>query len=123
MAALLRRVRQVACYGFVRRNSAHPHRQPTATDHRESSMLITADTIVTGRELLRPGWIDVDRGSVRAIGAGNPPGPADLALGAVTVVPGFVDMHVHGGGGGAFPKADLAETTTAVDLHRRHGTT
>jgi len=44
----------------------------------------------------------------------------------VTVVTGFVDMHVHGGGGGAFP-ADPSEmeaaTATAVDLHRRHGTT
>ena len=90
-------------------------------------MLITADTVVTGRELLRPGWIDVDRGRVRAIGAGAPPRPADLELGAVTVVPGFVDMHVHGGGGGAFPTADPSEidgaTATAVELHRRHGTT
>ena len=89
-------------------------------------MLITADTVATGRELLRPGWIDVADGSVRAIGAGVPPRPADLELGAVTVVPGFVDMHVHGGGGAAFPTApaeiDVA-TATAVDFHRRHGTT
>src|SRR6478735_3592293 len=100
---------------------------PTAAEHKESTMLITADTVATGRELLRPGWIDVDHGSVRAVGAGDPPRPADLELGAVTVVPGFVDMHVHGGGGGAFPAADpsLIEsaTATAVDLHRRHGTT
>ena len=90
-------------------------------------MLITAETVVTGRELLRPGWIDVDRGRLRGIGAGAPPRPADVELGAVTVVPGFVDMHVHGGGGGMFPTTDPAEiagaTATAVDLHRRHGTT
>jgi N-acetylglucosamine-6-phosphate deacetylase len=89
-------------------------------------MLITADTIATGRELLRPGWIDVQGAVVRAVGAGVPPRPADLALGAVTVVPGFVDIHVHGGGGGAFPAdpPDIeAATATAVDLHRRHGTT
>jgi N-acetylglucosamine-6-phosphate deacetylase len=89
-------------------------------------MLITADTIVTGRELLRPGWIDVEGGVVRALGAGAPPRTADLQLGAVTVVPGFVDIHVHGGGGGAFP-ADPSQmeaaTATAVELHRRHGTT
>ena len=88
--------------------------------------MITADTVVTGRELLRPGWIDIDAGLVRAVGAGVPPRPADLALGAVTVVPGFVDIHVHGGGGGAFPAdpPDIeAATATAVDLHRRHGTT
>ena len=90
-------------------------------------MLITAETVVTGRELLRPGWIDVDRSVVRAVGAGEPPRPADLELGPVTVVPGFVDIHVHGGGGGMFPTTDPAEidgaTATTVDLHRRHGTT
>ncbi len=90
-------------------------------------MLITADTVVTGRELLRPGWIDVDQGLVQAVGAGTPPRPADLELGSVTVVPGFVDMHVHGGGGGMFPTTDPTEmegaTAAAVDLHRRHGTT
>lgn len=90
-------------------------------------MLITADTVVTGRELLRPGWIDIDDGVVRALGAGDPPRPADRVLGAVTVVPGFVDIHVHGGGGGMFPTADPAEiaaaTATAVGIHRRHGTT
>jgi len=89
-------------------------------------MLITADTVVTGREVLRPGWIDVEGAVVRALGAGAPPRPADLELGAVTVVPGFVDIHVHGGGGGAFP-ADPSEmaaaTATVVELHRRHGTT
>ena len=90
-------------------------------------MLITAETVVTGRELLRPGWIDVDRGRVQGIGAGAPPRPVDVDLGAVTVVPGFVDIHVHGGGGGMFPTTDPAEidgaTATTVDLHRRHGTT
>ena len=89
-------------------------------------MLITADTIVTGCELLRPGWIDVQGALVRAVGAGVPPRPADVELGAATVVPGFVDIHVHGGGGGAFP-SDPAEmeaaAATAVELHRRHGTT
>src|SRR5664279_2256591 len=89
-------------------------------------MLITADTIVTGRELLRPGWIDIEGRLVRALGAGVPPRPADVSLGAVTVVPGFVDIHVHGGGGGAFPSAPsevAAATATAVELHRRQGTT
>ncbi len=65
-------------------------------------MLITADTVVTGHELLRTGWIEIVDGRVVAVGAGAPARPADVALGAVTVVPGFVDMHVHGGGGGAF---------------------
>ena len=86
-------------------------------------MLITADTIATGAGLLRSGWIEIADGRIRALGTGTPPRPADQDLGAVTVVPGFVDMHVHGGGGGAFPEATVAASKAAVELHRRHGTT
>lgn len=86
-------------------------------------MLLTADTLLTGRELLRPGWIDTSGHTVRAVGAGAPTVPADRQLGAVTVVPGFVDTHVHGGGGASFSTARPADTATAVEFHRRHGTT
>jgi N-acetylglucosamine-6-phosphate deacetylase len=86
-------------------------------------LLITVDTLLTGRELLRPGWIDVYGEKVAAVGAGTAPRPADLDLGAVTVVPGFVDTHLHGGGGTNFTAASHAETSTAVEFHRRHGTT
>jgi N-acetylglucosamine-6-phosphate deacetylase len=89
-------------------------------------VLLTVDTLLTGRELLRPGWIEISHGSkgtVDAIGTGAPPRPADRDLGAVTVVPGFVDTHLHGGGGANFSIASAAETATAVALHRKHGTT
>ena len=86
-------------------------------------MLLTADTLLTGRELLRPGWIEVSDGAVRAAGAGSPPRPADRDLGAVTVVPGFVDTHLHGGGGANFSTALPAETATAAALHHAHGST
>jgi N-acetylglucosamine-6-phosphate deacetylase len=84
-------------------------------------MLLTAAAVLTGSEVLRPGWIEVSVGSIAAVGAGTPERPADHDLGAVTVVPGFVDTHVHGGGGGSFSIA--AQTAAAVALHRRHGTT
>lgn len=84
-------------------------------------MLLTADTVVTGAEVLRPGWIEVVDGVITGVGAGRPARAADRDLGAVTVVPGFVDTHVHGGGGGSFSVAE--QTETAVSLHRRHGTT
>ncbi|MGI9162048.1 MAG: N-acetylglucosamine-6-phosphate deacetylase [Mycobacterium sp.] len=85
-------------------------------------MLLTAGTIATGSELLRPGWIEVSGATITAIGAGVPSRRADRDLGAVTVVPGFVDTHVHGGGGGSFSGGSRG-TATTVALHRRHGTT
>jgi N-acetylglucosamine-6-phosphate deacetylase len=91
-------------------------------------VLLTADTVLTGRELLRPGWIEVSHSKVVAVGTGPAPRPVDRSLGAVTVVPGFVDTHLHGGGGASFSTAshngaDHNGTSTAVALHRRHGTT
>jgi N-acetylglucosamine-6-phosphate deacetylase len=86
-------------------------------------VLLAADTLLTGRELLRPGWIEVSEATVTALGAGIPPRGADRDLGAVTVVPGFVDTHVHGGAGANFSTASHGETATAVAFHRRHGTT
>lgn len=85
-------------------------------------MLLRAAAVATGREVLRPGWIEVSGGLITAVGSGSPDRPADRDLGATTVVPGFVDTHVHGGGGGSF-SGGRAETSAAVDLHRRHGTT
>ena len=85
-------------------------------------MLLTAGTIFTGAKMLRPGWIETADASVTAVGAGSPPRPPDHDLGASTVVPGFIDTHVHGGGGGSF-SGGADQTATAVALHRRHGTT
>ncbi len=90
------------------------------------STIFTAATVVTGHALLRPGWVEVSHGRVLALGEGEPPRPlgkGDLRLGDVTVVPGFVDMHTHGAGGGAFPDATLESSRAAVGLHRSHGTT
>jgi N-acetylglucosamine-6-phosphate deacetylase len=84
-------------------------------------VLIAADTLLTGTDLLRPGWIETTGDTVRAVGAGAPPASADHS--AAVVVPGFVDTHVHGGAGADFSAGTLAATTAAVALHRRHGTT
>ncbi len=84
-------------------------------------MLIAADTLLTGTDLLRPGWIETTGTTVRAVGAGVPPAPADHS--AAVVVPGFVDTHVHGGAGADFSAGTAAATAAAVGLHRRHGTT
>ena len=82
-------------------------------------MLLTAGTVLTGAELLRPGWVEVSGETIVAIGAGVPDRPAERDFGTATVVPGFVDTHVHGGGGASFSD----DVRTVVELHRRHGTT
>ncbi len=49
------------------------------------------------------------------------PGTCDLT--GHWVVPGFVDTHVHGGGGSSFSAGSAEEALTVIGTHRRHGTT
>lgn len=44
-------------------------------------------------------------------------------LSAAWVVPGFVDVHVHGGGGYSFSSGDPEQAREVIAFHRRHGTT
>ena len=86
-------------------------------------MILTAATVLTGEYSHSPGWVEVDHGVISAVGSGVPPRPADVDLGDVVLTPGFVDMHVHGGGGGAYFEATDTAVAASVTLHRRFGTT
>jgi N-acetylglucosamine-6-phosphate deacetylase len=85
--------------------------------------LLTAATVVADGQVLEPGWLETRGDRVLAVGAGNPGRAADRDLAGCVVAPGFVDMHVHGGGGGAYTSADVDEAARAARFHRRHGTT
>jgi N-acetylglucosamine-6-phosphate deacetylase len=45
------------------------------------------------------------------------------AEGISFLVPGFVDMHCHGGGGGSFPSGQADQARTAAAFHAHHGST
>jgi len=85
-------------------------------------VLVAADRIVTPARVFAPGWLLVDGDRVVEAGAGDPPRPPDVALPGATVVPGFVDVHAHGGGGAAFDGGDADAVATGVRTHRAHGT-
>lgn len=48
---------------------------------------------------------------------------ASINAGGGYILPGGIDMHVHGGGGRDFMEATKEAFETAVMVHRRHGTT
>ncbi|WP_205876637.1 N-acetylglucosamine-6-phosphate deacetylase [Mycobacterium camsae] len=81
--------------------------------------LIQAGTVVVDDEVCRPGWVRIDGRQIVACGTGAPPAPVDVTLPNSIVAPGFIDMHVHGGGGASFGDAPVA----AARFHRRRGTT
>ena len=84
--------------------------------------VLAASRIVTGIVVHAPGWVIYDEHRIIAVGAGRP-SRVDRDLGEAIVVPGFVDLHVHGGGGGSFTGGTPQSALRAVHAHRRHGTT
>lgn len=83
--------------------------------------LISAGTVVLDGRVARPGWLETSGGRILACGAGPPPRPAERDFPDCVVVPGFVDMHVHGGGGASYTDPD--GIAAAAEFHLRHGTT
>lgn len=87
-------------------------------------MTLLADArILTPEGFLDNGWIQIDGETITAIGQGQPPAAPDEDLSGQMILPGFVDMHCHGGGGATFVTTDPAEVTKAAHFHRKHGTT
>ena len=86
-------------------------------------MLLSAAQVVTPARVLAPGWLRLEGGRIAGIGAGPPPEPVTLDLGAATVVPGFVDVHVHGGGGASFNTGTADAAAVVAAAHLAHGTT
>ncbi|MGY2060346.1 amidohydrolase family protein, partial [Nocardia gipuzkoensis] len=86
-------------------------------------MLISAGTIVLDDRICRPGWIELEGERISACGSGIAPRTPDLDLPDAVVVPGFVDMHVHGGGGASYSDGAAAAVEEAARFHLRHGTT
>ncbi len=90
--------------------------------------LLTGGRVVTPEGVLSPGWIRVAGNLIDAVGPGEvtppvPPGLPVTDLRGHWVLPGFVDMHVHGGGGASFTEGPADDARRAAEFHRGHGST
>src|SRR5690606_40676816 len=78
--------------------------------------MILRGRVVTPEEV-RPGEVQVAGDRIVSVTLGH--GDAGNHL----ILPGFVDIHSHGGGGYSFTGADPAAARAAAEFHLRHGTT
>jgi len=99
-----------------------------------TSTVLRGGRIVTPDGVLEHGWLTVRDGLIEQIGAAQPGANGSNGPGAERgtyvvdlagrwVLPGFVDIHCHGGGGASYTETDPARLATAAAAHRRHGTT
>jgi len=101
---------------------------PASTRTPTRFRLLTGGRVVTPEGVLSPGWIRVAGNLIDAVGPGAatpplPPGLPVTDLRGHWVLPGFVDMHVHGGGGASFTAGPADDARRAAEFHRGHGST
>lgn len=87
------------------------------------SLLITDAQIVTPNGGL-DGWLLVRDGLIHSFGAANPPN-ADRLMNAegLLLLPGFIDLHVHGAAGCEAMDADVQSLATMAQVYAHHGVT
>ncbi|MFD3610431.1 N-acetylglucosamine-6-phosphate deacetylase [Streptomyces atroolivaceus] len=83
-------------------------------------------TVLAGARVVLPtGTVENGRVIVEGtrIAGSTRDGARTVDLSGHWVVPGFVDMHNHGGGGASFATGTAEDVLTGVRAHREHGTT
>ncbi|MEU1217238.1 N-acetylglucosamine-6-phosphate deacetylase [Streptomyces sp. NPDC005790] len=83
-------------------------------------------TVLAGARVVLPtGTVEDGRVIVEGtrIAGSTPEGARTVDLSGHWLVPGFVDVHNHGGGGASFATGTAEDVLTGVRTHRRHGTT
>ncbi|MDI2131202.1 N-acetylglucosamine-6-phosphate deacetylase [Yinghuangia seranimata] len=87
----------------------------------------TGARVVLSSGVLEGGEVAVADGLITAVGGPGSlpetPGATVHDLGGRWLVPGFVDMHVHGGGGASYTAGDADQALRVAAFHRAHGTT
>lgn len=94
-----------------------------------TSRLIHSAHLITDGEQTPDAWVRFEDGLVASTGSGSDWPEADEVIDATELadtgailVPGFIDIHGHGGAGASFDDgADAIRTARA--MHREHGTT
>ncbi|HEX3804723.1 MAG TPA: N-acetylglucosamine-6-phosphate deacetylase [Solirubrobacteraceae bacterium] len=85
--------------------------------------LLGGGRVVTPEGVLTGAWVHVSDGRITEVGPSRPDVDAPVVdLAGAWLLPGYVDLHTHGGGG--HNVADSFEAMEeAVAFHRSHGTT
>jgi N-acetylglucosamine-6-phosphate deacetylase len=92
-----------------------------------STLVLKNVKLVTPEGVLNDGWIKLADGRIEALGSGSAAAVSGEAQaidgGGGWVLPGFIDVHVHGGAGHDFMDADEEGLREITKFHASHGTT
>jgi len=84
-------------------------------------VIIQASGAIIDGSLLGDLWIETSNGVIAAINPGTHSKPDSSTDGVL--IPGFVDIHCHGGGGHYFSATAADSISAAIKAHKKTGTT
>ena len=84
-------------------------------------MIIQASSAIVDGALLGNTWIESSDGVITSVNPGIHSNPDTTTNGVL--IPGFVDIHCHGGGGHYFSAISPDSITAAINAHKKTGTT
>ena len=84
-------------------------------------MIIQAHSAVIAGALVGDTWVEISADLICSVNKGVHSSPDQIIDG--TLIPGFVDIHCHGGGGKYFSALTVGEVHSVIQTHRGHGTT
>lgn len=88
-------------------------------------LIITNGRIITPFRIIPKGTVEVEGNKITAIYEGAAQGGDAVVIDAKDqyISPGFIDIHVHGGGGHDFMDGDVEGFLKIAELHAKYGTT
>jgi N-acetylglucosamine-6-phosphate deacetylase len=88
-------------------------------------MLFIGPSVCAAEGMWSPGWLRTEGRTITALGPGQPPKDGMEAVDAsgMWLVPGFIDLHVHGGDGADAMDADAESLHRMARFHAAHGVT
>ncbi|HEY0827225.1 MAG TPA: N-acetylglucosamine-6-phosphate deacetylase [Bacilli bacterium] len=106
-------------------------------EEKSKATLIYNAKIVLQQEIIENGYVLIEKGCIACIGTKEAyetdhvrAGPAEQIFNGLVVdaqegwlLPGFIDIHVHGGNGSDFMEAGISSLDQITQFHGRHGTT
>ncbi|MGW0498265.1 N-acetylglucosamine-6-phosphate deacetylase [Streptomyces sp. NPDC003007] len=95
--------------------TTHPH--PATAGH---PTVLTGTTVVLPTGTVENGRLVIDG---TRIAAATPENAHVIDVTGHYVIPGFVDLHNHGGGGASFTSGSAEDILKGIHTHRVHGTT
>lgn len=95
------------------------------SNNENSKLKIYNGRVITPYRIIPQGTVVAIGGKITEVGEGNieVPGAIEIDAKGLNVSPGFIDLHVHGGGGHAFLDGSVNAFLKIAEAHAQHGTT